>query len=209
MYEYDLKYVYVELSTLQEFLDIGDQVNGIEIRIDDPNQTESVMEELGKILGPNYRIQDWRDLNRSLFSALKLEKIAMFIVLAIIILVASFSIVGNLVMIVMEKAREIAVIKTLGATDRTVTDIFIGQGFVIGLIGMLSGVSLGLYHTMVTLEGFPLDPNVYYIDQLPINLEPLSVLYVALASIVISSLATIYPASLAASQRPVEGLARE
>ncbi|MBT8492452.1 MAG: FtsX-like permease family protein, partial [Deltaproteobacteria bacterium] len=174
-----------------------------------PNQTESVMEELARVLGPNYRIQDWRALNKSLFSALKLEKIAMFIVLAIIILVASFSIVGNLVMIVIEKAREIAVIKTLGATNRTVTDIFIGQGFVIGLTGMLTGVSLGLYHTLVTLEGFPLDPNVYYIDQLPINLEPLSVVYVGLASIVISSLATMYPAGLAASQRPVEGLARE
>jgi len=209
MYEYDLKYVYVELTSLQDFLDIGDQVNGIEVRIDDPNRTEPVMAALAEALGPAYRVQDWRALNRSLFSALKLEKIAMFVVLAIIILVASFSIVGNLVMIVIEKAREIAVLKTLGATDRSVTDIFISQGFVIGHVGMVVGVGLGLLHTLVTLRGFPLDANVYYIDRLPINLEPSSAIYVAAAAIVISTLATLYPAQLASAQRPVEGLSRE
>src|SRR4026207_1793760 len=117
MYEYDLKLIYVELSTLQDFLDLPDVVTGIEIRVEDPEATEAVVNRLRGALGPGSRIQDWRGRDRSLFSALKLEKIAMFLVLAIIILVASFSIVGNLIMVVVEKGREIALIKTLGAYD--------------------------------------------------------------------------------------------
>src|SRR5204862_2756217 len=110
MYEYDLKFVYVTLDSLQDFLDRGDSVDGIEVRITDPDDTGRYVDDDGlirKALGPGYRVQDWRELNRSLFSALKLEKVAMFLVLGIVILVASFSIVGNLIMVVVEKGREI------------------------------------------------------------------------------------------------------
>ena len=123
MYEYDLKYVYVTLESLQDFLDRGDAIDGIEVRISDADDTERYIPTsagpglIRQALGPGYRVDDWRELNRSLFSALKLEKIAMFLVLGIVILVASFSIVGNLIMVVVEKAREIALLKTLGASN--------------------------------------------------------------------------------------------
>jgi lipoprotein-releasing system permease protein len=210
MYEYDLKWIYVELGSLQAFLDIGDQVSGIEVRVQDPEETDTIMRAIRAELGPRYRVQDWKELNRSLFSALKLEKIAMFLVLAIIILVASFSIVGNLIMVVVEKGKEIAVLKTLGSSDRGVMLIFLIQGFYIGLTGTAIGVSLGLAVCWLGLTfGLPLDPNVYYIDRLPIHVEPLSVLAVAAAGLVISALATLYPAFVASRLRPVRGLRDE
>ncbi len=207
MYEYDLKYVYVSLEALQEFLDVGDEVNGIEIRIADPDLTEGVLASLRAQLPPGYRVQDWKQINRSLFSALKLEKIAMFLILAIIILVASFSIVGNLVMVVVEKAREIALLKTLGASNFAVVQIFIAQGLCIGLVGTALGVSHGLLACVLgAIYGLPLDPEVYYIDRLPIHVEPLAIAAVACAGLAISAVATLYPAAVAARLLPLDGL---
>ncbi|MEJ7598073.1 MAG: ABC transporter permease [Kofleriaceae bacterium] len=213
MYEYDLKYIYVTLDSLQDFLDRGDSIDGIEVRITDPDDTERYVPTeasaglIREALGDGYRIQDWRELNRNLFSALKLEKIAMFLVLGIVILVASFSIIGNLIMVVVEKAREIALLKTLGASDFGVMQLFAIQGLVIGLIGTLLGVAWGLGACWAAKRyGLPLDPDVYYIDRLPIHVEPASVLASALAGIVISIAATFYPARLAAKVRPAAGM---
>lgn len=210
MYEYDLKYVYVTLDSLQDFLDRGDAVDGIEIRIDDPDDTERYMGKDGAIaeaLGPGYRIVDWRELNRSLFSALKLEKIAMFLVLGIVILVASFSIVGNLIMVVVEKAREIALLKTLGASDPGVMQLFAIQGLMIGLIGTVLGIATGLVACWAGKRfGLPLNPDVYYIDRLPIHVDPQSVAAAAAAGVLISIAATLYPALLAARVRPAAGM---
>jgi lipoprotein-releasing system permease protein len=131
-------------------------------------------------------------------------------VLAIIILVASFSIVGNLIMVVVEKAREIAVLKTLGASDSGVTRIFIVQGFFIGMVGTLIGVYLGLSACVFAdTYGIGIPPDVYYIDRLPVHVDMLSVLMVAAAGLVISVAATIYPAQIASRLRPVEGLRYE
>ena len=210
MYEYDLKYVYVTLDSLQDFLDRGDAVDGIEIRIDDPDDTERYMGADGLIaeaIGPGYRVVDWRELNRSLFSALKLEKIAMFLVLGIVILVASFSIVGNLIMVVVEKAREIALLKTLGASDTGVMQLFAIQGLMIGLIGTALGIATGLAACWAgKVYGLPLNPDVYYIDRLPIHVDPQSVAAAAAAGILISIAATLYPALLAARVRPAAGM---
>jgi lipoprotein-releasing system permease protein len=152
-------------------------------------------------------VQDWKELNRNLFSALKLEKIAMFLVLAIIILVASFSILGNLIMIVVEKQKEIALLKTLGASDFGVMRVFIMQGFFIGCVGTLVGVLEGLLICYGCKSlGFPINPDVYYIKTLPIHVEPLSVAAIAAAGLVISAVATVYPAFMSARLRPAEGL---
>ncbi len=207
MYEYDLKYVYCSLDALQDFLDLGDVVNGIEVRVKDPRNTAAIVRDLEQSLGEGYRVQDWKELNRALFSALKLEKIAMFFILVIIVLVASFSIVGNLIMVVIEKAKEIAILKTLGSSDGGVMKIFITQGFFIGLVGTSLGVALGLGACYLGMTfGVPLDPDVYYIDKLPIQVDSSSVIVVAAAGLAISVIATIYPAFIAARMRPVKGL---
>ena len=207
MYEYDLKYVYVSLDSLDEFLDRGDAIDGIEVRIGDPDDTDAYVEKLSDELGPQYRVQDWKELNRSLFSALKLEKIAMFLVLGIVILVASFSIVGNLVMVVVEKQREIALLKTLGASDGGLMQLFAIQGLLIGLLGTVLGIGSGLIGCYIGQRfGIPLNPDVYYIDRMPVHVESQSVLLTALAGVLISIAATFYPAMLAARVRPAAGM---
>jgi lipoprotein-releasing system permease protein len=207
MYEYDLKYVYVTLDSLQDFLDRGDAIDGIEVRVTNPYDSDAFVAEFQGVFGPSYRVQDWKELNRSLFSALKLEKIAMFLVLGIVILVASFSIVGNLIMVVVEKAREIALLKTLGASDAGVMQLFAIQGLMIGLIGTVLGVATGLLGCWALSEyGFPLNENVYYIDRLPVHVDPGSVLAAAAAGVLISIGATLYPAVVAARVRPAAGM---
>jgi lipoprotein-releasing system permease protein len=207
MYEYDLKFVYMTLDSLQTFLDRGDAIDGIEVRIADPDDTGSVLAAIQRAIGPDYKVQDWQELNRSLFSALKLEKIAMFLVLGIVILVASFSIVGNLIMVVVEKAREIALLKTLGASDPGVMQLFAIQGLMIGLIGTALGIATGLAACWAGKRfGLPLNPDVYYIDRLPIHVDPQSVAAAAAAGILISIAATLYPALLAARVRPAAGM---
>jgi lipoprotein-releasing system permease protein len=207
MYEYDLKYVYVTLDSLQDFLDRGDAVDGIEVRINNPDNTDAFVAGFAAKFGPQYRVQDWKELNRSLFSALKLEKIAMFLVLGIVILVASFSIVGNLIMVVVEKAREIALLKTLGASDVGVMQLFAIQGLMIGVIGTALGIATGLAGCWAGKRfGLPLNPDVYYIDRLPIHVDPMSVVAAASAGILISIAATVYPAVVAARVRPAAGM---
>ena len=212
MYEYDLKFVYVTLDSLQDFLDRGDTVDGIEIRLESDDTEEYVPTDarpglIREALGPGYRVQDWRELNRSLFSALKLEKIAMFLVLGIVILVASFSIIGNLIMVVVEKAREIALLKTLGASDMGVMQLFAVQGMIIGLIGTALGITTGLIGCVLMEKfGLPLNPDVYYIDRLPIHVDPQSVMAAAVTGVLISIGATLYPALLAARVRPGIGM---
>jgi lipoprotein-releasing system permease protein len=207
MYEYDLKQVYVTLDSFQEFLDRGDAVDGIEVRVESPDDAAAYVKHISAVVGPSYRVVDWTELNRSLFSALKLEKITMFIVLGIVILVASFSIVGNLIMVVFEKGREIALLKTLGATNWGVMWLFVLRGLMIGTIGTLLGVGMGLSACLLAKRfGIPLNPDVYYIDRLPIHIDSSSVALIAFAGVAISGLAALYPAMLAIRIRPANGL---
>jgi lipoprotein-releasing system permease protein len=207
MYEYDLKYVYVTLDSLQQFLDLGDTLEGIEVRVGSADDTDIYVAKLRQVLGDEYKVQDWKELNQALFSALKLEKIAMFLVLGIVILVASFSIVGNLIMVVVEKGREIALIKTLGASDVSVMQVFAIQGMLIGLIGTALGIGTGLLACWFgKAYGIPLNPDVYYIDRMPVHVEPTSVILTAAAGVLISMAATFYPALLAARVRPAAGM---
>jgi lipoprotein-releasing system permease protein len=208
MFEYDTKLVYVSLPALQAFLSLGDEVQGLEVRIANQDQTAGLIAEITNKLGKGYRVQGWQELNRSLFSALKLEKIAMFLVLAIIILVASFSIVSNLIMVVVEKARDVAVLKSLGARNVSVMGIFVVRGLYIGLIGTAVGlgIGIGVIGGVGAQGGIPLNPNVYYIDRLPIAIDLQACLFIAFAGIAISVIATIYPALVSAWLRPTDGL---
>ena len=211
MYEYDTKIVYTSIVQAQRFLDRGDEVSGIEIKV--PRRTVDDTETLAAVvrgdLGPGHRVRDWRALNSSLFAALKLERIAMFVILAFVVLVASFNIVSNLVLVVLEKAQEIAILKSLGASNVGVLLVFVVQGLVIGCIGTAVGLAAGLGTCWyISRFGIPLDPEVYYIDSLPVVLDPVEVGVTAVCAILIAFLATLYPAWQAARLAPVEGLRR-
>jgi lipoprotein-releasing system permease protein len=155
-------------------------------------------------------VRDWKELNKNLFSALKLEKIATFVILSLAILVASFCILCTLLLMVTEKSKEIAILKSLGASDRSILAIFMGEGMLIGAIGTYFGVATGFAAIKgLTQFGLRLDPDVYYVDRLPISADLTDFVLVALSALVITTLATIYPAVAASRLRPVEGIRYE
>jgi lipoprotein-releasing system permease protein len=211
MFEYDSKFAYVELGAGQRFFGTGDSVTGLEVKVSDVDSARATMSRvLFELGGYPYRTKDWSELNRSLFSALQMEKVVMAVILGFIVLVASFIIVATLIMLVLEKTREIAVLKSMGAGVPSIMKIFVLEGVTIGAVGTLFGLILG-YGTCFLVDevGIPLDPEVYYISNLPVLVDPAQFVLVALASIGIAFLATIYPATKAARLRPVDGLRSE
>jgi lipoprotein-releasing system permease protein len=207
MFEYDSKHIYLSIPAAQKFLGMEGEVTGLELKVRDPDATEEVVARIRTLLGAGYEVQDWKELNRNLFSALKLEKIAMFIVLCFIILVAAFSIIANGIMLVMEKGREIAILKSMGASDGAVLTVFILLGLYIGVLGTCAGISVGVLACLALARwGLSLDADVYYITQLPVRMNPYEIAAVAAAAISIAILATLYPAWAAARLKPVEGL---
>jgi lipoprotein-releasing system permease protein len=207
MFEYDSKYIYLELGAAQRFLGMEGEVTGIELKVEDPDRSEGWVAALQAQLGPAYEVQDWKELNRSLFSALKLEKLLMFIILGFIILVAAFSIIANGIMLVMEKGKEIAILKSMGASDQSVLGVFLLVGLVTGAIGASGGVAAGLIACVLLDKlGLSLDSDVYYITKLPVTIHPWEIATVFVSALIIVLLATLYPAYLAARLRPVEGL---
>lgn len=207
MFEYDTKYIYVAIPAAQRFLGLGDEVTGLELKVKDPDRSGPVAEAIKGALGPTFEVQDWKELNRSLFSALKLEKIAMFVVLCFIILVAAFSIIATGIMLVMEKGREVAILKSMGATDRGILTVFLILGLYMGTLGTLSGIAVGIVACLALGRwGLQLDPEVYYITQLPVKMNPYEIASVFAAALLITLLATLYPAWIAARLRPVVAL---
>ena len=207
MFEYDSKYIYLSLPAAQKFLGMEDEVTGLELKVSDPDHTRPIVTSIKQLLGPGYDVQDWQELNRNLFSALKLEKIAMFIVLCFIILVAAFSIIANGIMLVMEKGREIAILKSMGASDRAILVVFIILGLYMGGLGTICGILVGVAACLALAHwGLSLDSDVYYITQLPVKMNPYEIAAVFGAAITIAILATLYPAWVAARLKPVEGL---
>jgi lipoprotein-releasing system permease protein len=211
MYEYDQSHAYVLLDTAQEFFDLGQHATGVEIRVDDPERVAEVRPLVEKAVDqPELLVRDWKELNKNLFSALKLEKIATFIILSLAILVASFCIICTLLLMVTEKSKEIAIMKALGASDRGILRIFMVEGVMIGGIGTVFGVATGLAAALgLRWFGVRLDPDVYYVDRLPINVDPSDFAIVALSALFITTLATLYPAFAASRLRPVEGIRYE
>ncbi len=211
MYEYDNSLVYLSLTDAQDFLSLGDEVTGVELKVKDINKSDTIGKIIQDELGYPYWTKDWKMMNRSLFSALKLEKVTMFIILIMIVLVGALNIISSLVMLVMEKTRDIAILRTMGASSKSIMSIFIFQGLFVGLIGTLLGLMSGsfLCHILARYKFIKLPPDVYYITTLPVRMEWLDVALIALAAIVISFLATIYPSWQASKLNPVESLRYE
>jgi lipoprotein-releasing system permease protein len=210
MYEFDSKLAYVSLRDAQKFLGMEGEVSGIEIRTTTPETGIAVAKEIEALVGPAYDVRSWDELNRSLYAALKLEKLAMFIALSFIALVASFSIIANLIMMVTEKAREVAILKSMGARDGAILRIFFAEGLYIGILGLVLGVGAGVAGCYrLATKGLPLPAEVYYIEQMPVVMRGLEITAVALAALALCCLATIYPALLASRMRPVDGLRYE
>jgi lipoprotein-releasing system permease protein len=208
MYEYDATYVYTMMNTAQEYFQTGEKISAIEVKVDDAENAERVTPLVTAAVGrPDLRVRDWREINKNLFSALKLERFATFIILSVAIMVASFCIVCTLLLMVTEKGKEIAILKAIGASDGAILRTFIIEGMIIGGIGTVFGVVTGLaVCTGLSWFGLRLDPDVYYIDRLPISVNPGDFLTVALAALTICTLSTLYPAYAASRLRPVDGL---
>ncbi|MBI2413715.1 MAG: lipoprotein-releasing ABC transporter permease subunit [Deltaproteobacteria bacterium] len=219
MYEYDSSLAFISLPDSQRFFRMGDAATGVEVKIADIYAAEKIADDImTQIKGP-YWTRTWMEMNRNLFSALKLEKVAMFIILTLIILVAALNIISTLIMVVMEKGKDIAILKSLGASSGSIMKIFMIEGIIIGCVGTALGTFFGLV-TALNLEriiGFVerafhfkvLPPSVYYIDKFPSKVDPEVVAIVALISIGISFLATVYPSWQASRFDPVEGLRYE
>jgi ABC-type lipoprotein release transport system permease subunit len=211
MFEYDATFVYIQLKESQDFFSLKGGVTGIEYKVDDVDATQRVARDMLKEVGGYpYRTKDWMEMNRNLFSALKLEKIAMFIILNFIVLIASFLIAATLIVFVIEKSKEIAILKTMGATDTGIMKVFVTYGLTVGVLGTMVGMAGGLLVCfLLKTFGVGLDADVYYISNLPVHVEPVEVFSVGAAAVVLSFLATIYPALLAARLKPVDGLRYE
>jgi len=211
MYEYDSNLVFVSLKEAQDFFEMGDRVTGIEVKVHDIYRSDRICESIQKRLGYPYWTKDWKIMNKSLFSALKLEKMAMFIILTMIVLVGALNIISTLVMVVMEKTRDMAILRAMGATARSIMTLFIFQGLFVGIVGTLAGLAsgLGICHMLARYRFIRLPSDIYYISTLPVRVEVWDVLFVALAAVVISFLATIYPSWHASRLNPVEALRYE
>ncbi len=211
MYEYDSKFVYIGIPEAQKFFKMGDNVVGLELKFTDVDAARALGRRVVAALGGfPYRTKDWAELNRNLFSALKLEKLAMAIILTFIVLVACFNILSTLIMLVLEKTKEISILKSMGARDASVMKIFVVEGLTIGAIGTAMGLLLGLAScSFIEKFGLQLDPDVYYISNLPVNVDGGQFLMVAAISLALSYLATLYPATKASRLSPVDGLREE
>jgi lipoprotein-releasing system permease protein len=208
MYEYDNGYVYVSLPVAQELAGLHSDVTGLELRTSDRWKAHEVQERLANQLGYPYRTEDWQQQNGSLFQALKLEKAGMSLILMLIILVAAFNIVGTLTMVVADKTKEIGILRAMGMPAASIRRIFLAQGFMIGIVGTVLGLALGLIAAVALDQGrlIKLDPQVYFIDHLPVARQPLDIATTVIASLLIAAVATIYPAVQASRLLPVEAM---
>ena len=211
MFEYDSTIAFISLAQAQSFLAMPGQVTGLEVKTRDIYEADRIAQEIKTRLGFPYWTKDWMRMNKNLFSALKLEKLVMFIILALIILVAAFNIVSSLIMVVMEKTKDIAVLKSMGATAGSIMKIFVLEGLIIGVVGTTLGLvgGVGLCEILRKYQFIHLPSDVYYISSLPVLMKGVDILLIVVAAIGITFVATLYPAWQASRLDPVEALRYE
>jgi lipoprotein-releasing system permease protein len=206
--EYDKLYAFISLKYSQNLFDLGNSVNGIEMRLDDINRSEKVKAELLGKFGTEYMISTWYDLHQDLYSVMQVERWTAYIILSLIIVVATFNIAGSLTLTVIEKRRDIGVLRSLGTTTRSIMKIFMLEGIMIGIYGVISGCIIGFTVCMMQIKYklFPLDTSVYPMDALPIDMRSTDFIYVGVAGFILCFLASLYPAMRAAKQEPIEAI---
>jgi lipoprotein-releasing system permease protein len=219
MYDFDSKFAYISIDSAQKFLNMDSRVTGIEVKSNNIYQVKEIGKEIRQKMGFPFWTKDWMEMNRNLFSAMKLEKIAMFILLVLIVLVAAFNIISTLIMVVMEKHKDIAILKSMGASPTGILKIFIIEGGVIGVVGTALGTIVGLGMAfnldkivafLENLFGFKiLSPDVYYIEKFPSQVNSLDIVLIVMTAILISLLATLYPSWRASRLDPAEALRYE
>ncbi|MFP3948513.1 MAG: FtsX-like permease family protein [Longimicrobiales bacterium] len=213
MYDYDVRNIYAPLPAVQDLLDLeeGDRVSGIGVRTVDPWQVDEIESRLREALRFPYYVQSWTTTNSSLFAALTLEKLALGVILFLIVVVAAFNIVSTLVMVVVNRTREIGILKSMGMKDKTVLQIFKQQGLAIGVVGTVLGTGLGLLLVWLldTYEFIELPGDVYFVDTLPVALDPVDLALIFVLSVLVAFAATIYPARQASRMVPVEAIRHE
>lgn len=206
--EYDSKYAFISLGNSQELFDLGGNVNGVDIRLNDIKSSEGVKEELMHELGNEYNILTWYDLHADFYSLMNIERWTSFSILSLIIVVASFNILTSLTMTVIEKKRDIGILKAMGATEKMIKRIFLYEGITVGLIGMVVGSLLGLLTILGQIEFkfYQLDPLRYAVDSLPVELRVMDFIAVPLAAFLLCFLASVYPAYKAAKSDPIKSI---
>lgn len=219
MFEYDSTLAYVSLGQAQSFFDLGDTVTGIQLKVADVYHTGELSRVINREMGSGFYARDWMQMNKNILFALKTEKIVMFIILTLIVLVAAFGIASTLFMVVMEKTRDIAILKSMGATGSSIMKIFVLEGLIIGIIGTILGVASGLLVALnlepiinviqrVTGQNF-FSKDIYYLDHFPSLVVRSDVILISVTAILISFLATLYPAWQASRMLPAEALRYE
>lgn len=211
LYEYDATYLYIDIAAAQQFASFGKDVSGIELSVADRWRSAEIADTIVVALSEPIRTMDWQEQNKPLFQALKLEKLGMGIILLLIIVIAAFNIVSTLTMVVADKTREIGILRAMGLAAKSVRAVFVYQGLVIGAIGTVGGLILGgiVSFVMVVLKWPKLDPQIYFIDHVPVIVSPLDIAFVAVASMIIAAVATLYPAGQAAKLYPVDAIRHE
>lgn len=209
MFEYDSSLAYIALEEAQKFFNMNQTVTGIEVKVDEIFHAPEIARDIERVVGFTYWARDWLQLNRNLFSALKMEKTMMFLLLVLITIVASFNIVSTLTMIVTEKQREIAILKAMGATRPAIMRIFMLNGLIIGLTGTFIGIPLGYTFLWLIENYWTFDQTVYYMLHIPVHVETMDVILVSLSAILISFAATLYPSYQAAKLEPAAALRYE
>jgi lipoprotein-releasing system permease protein len=204
--QYDSKFVYTDMYQAQEFAENGDSVTGIEMKVEDIDDARAIARQIDERLGSSlHYTMDWEELNHGLFTALRIQQVVMSLVLALIIILAAFTVIATLIMVVLDKKKEIAVLKSMGATDSAILRAFLYQGGIVGVVGALFGLALAvLVCRGILVYGLPLDPKVYFISHLPVDFQALDFILVGIFAVLVCLLATVWPAMHAARLRPAE-----